>query len=103
MSVGGRVAYTRDLGPTVEIATWEQNSPHQNFTAIQVEKNLLIKRHMSPGDTVWWQGRKAFWTPRDRRLPDGDGVWHLAEDVELARVGYSYSVDDDGRVKGEAI
>lgn len=33
-----------------------------------------------PGDSVWWQGRVAMWTPADRRFVD----------KELPRVGYSF-------------
>jgi hypothetical protein len=95
VSVGGRVAYTKDLGPCIEIVTWEIDSPRGEFTAIQVEKNILIKRYMQPGDIVWWQGRKAYWTPKDRSLPDGDGVWHQAEQVELAKIANSYAVSPD--------
>lgn len=32
------------------------------------------------GDTVWWQGRNAYWTPADRKR----------EDVSLNRIGYSF-------------
>ena len=37
---------------------------------------------MKVGDRLWWQGRRAYWTPK----PD-DG----REDVVLERVGYSHS------------
>ena len=32
------------------------------------------------GDQIWWQGRKVYWTPKDR----------LREDVPFARYGYSF-------------
>lgn len=32
------------------------------------------------GDSVWWQGRKVLWTPRDKH----------AQGVQLPRAGHSY-------------
>lgn len=87
MSVGGRVTWTRDLGPTIEIATWEEDSPGGDFVAIRAEKNITIMREMKPGDVVWWQGQKAFWTPKGGPL-DGE------EDIEMTKVTNSYSVSD---------
>ena len=44
-------------------------------------------KEMKIGDSLWWQGNKAMWTPK----PD-DG----REDVVLERVGYSHSkIPDD--------
>ncbi len=33
-----------------------------------------------PGDSIWWQGREAMWTPADRSQID----------VHFARYGYSF-------------
>lgn len=90
MSVGGRVAYTKDLGYMIEIATWEQDSPHGDFVAIRVEKNLIVKQ-IQPGDVVWWQGRKAYWTPQTRTA-EVNGEWVQAEDVEMSKVANSYRI-----------
>lgn len=38
-----------------------------------------LGRPVDVGDTVWWQGRSAFWTPADRSLID----------VKLPRIGCS--------------
>jgi len=52
---------------------------------------LRVVRGREPlrrGDQVWWQGRKAFWTPE----PPGD-----REDVPLDRVGYAFAPPEDVR------
>jgi hypothetical protein len=33
------------------------------------------------GDSIWWQGRTVFWTPKDRSQTD----------IKVERVGYSFS------------
>jgi hypothetical protein len=33
-----------------------------------------------PGDSFWWQGRHAYWTPKDRSKVD----------VPLDRIGFSF-------------
>lgn len=43
-------------------------------------------REMKVGDSLWWQGNRAMWTPK----PD-DG----REDIILERVGYSHSTIPD--------
>lgn len=52
--------------------------------AIYVEKNdtsLQIKS----GDSIWWQGRFAMWTPKDVT----DGKCGVDYDIQIPRVGYS--------------
>jgi hypothetical protein len=41
------------------------------------------------GDSIWWQGRKAFWTPAGNKAVGlGQGTsW----DIVIDRIGYSYS------------
>jgi hypothetical protein len=43
---------------------------------------------LKKGDQIWWQGRKAFWTPEPR---------NGHEDVAIARVGYSWSIPQEMR------
>ena len=45
-------------------------------TAVYVDDSCPVQ----PGDSVWWQGRKAFWTPADKSK----------EDVAFVRYGYSH-------------
>lgn len=51
---------------------------HNDECAIYIKRPS--PRDVKPGDKVWWQGRKAFWTPQD-----------LSEtEVPLERVGFSF-------------
>lgn len=44
-------------------------------------------KEMKIGDALWWQGNRAYWTPK----PDNG-----QEDIVLERVGYSHSnIPDD--------
>lgn len=81
MSVGGRVVYTRDAEFGLEVATWETSSPHDGFTATQVEVSEDAGR-IESGDSFWWQGGWAYWTPQSR----------LRRDVKLCRTCNSYAV-----------
>lgn len=69
MSVGGRVAYTRDTGDAIEVATWEERYPHDGYTCVQVEKSERSER-IEPGNSFWWQQGTGYWTPKDRGLED---------------------------------
>lgn len=46
--------------------------------AIYVERNGDSEQ-MRPGDNIWWQGKRALWTPADRRVVD----------KEIPRASYS--------------
>lgn len=47
--------------------------------AIYVEKNEKSQR-IQIGDSLWWQGRTAYWTPQCRTQ---------GEDIPIRRIGYS--------------
>ena len=70
MSVGGKVVETIVLDDRVWVDTGE--------CAIYVERSNEA-RAISDGDDVWWHGRTAFWTPRNRAFAD----------YPLQRIGYS--------------
>lgn len=78
MSVGGKVVETIVLGDRVWIATREPEYPLDEPTAIYVERTAEA-RTISEGDSVWWHGVNAYWTPRNRAF----------EDRPLRRIGYS--------------
>lgn len=48
------------------------------------ERAVYAKRYVDckvePGDSVWWQGGKVFWTPKDRSVID----------VPLEKVAFSF-------------
>lgn len=54
---------------------------------IYVEKNAASLQ-IEIGDFVWWQGRKAYWTPR---LPGNEerGPNCIGRDIPIPRIGYS--------------
>ena len=85
MSVGGQVIAVSIEPEKVWVNTREIVYKNDQRTlgdqcAIYVVRNdnsLQIKQ----GDSLWWQGRSAYWTPK----PD-DG----REDVAIKRIGYSH-------------
>lgn len=83
MSVGGTVLETIVLEDRVWIDTNDRPPGRKpNRCAIYVEKTPAA-RAITPGDTVWWQGRWAFWTPRSL----GDPPPFIER--KLARIGAS--------------
>lgn len=72
--VGGKVIEVLRKGEATRL--WCVDS-YGDETAIHVK---TVEELPAPGDDVWWQGRGAYWTPRDRRF----------RDRELERVGYSF-------------
>lgn len=76
MSVGGKVIETIVLDDRVWVNTREPQSGDE--CAIYVERTPAA-RAVSDGDSVWWQGAWAFWTPQNRAF----------EDRRLKRIGYS--------------
>lgn len=76
MSVGGRVVETIVLEDRVWVNTEEPASG--DLCAIYVERTPE-SRTIGEGDSLWWQGRTAYWTPTNRAF----------EDMELERIGFS--------------
>jgi hypothetical protein len=76
MSVGGKVVETIVLDEKVWVNT--KDGPYKSTTAIYVERTAE-SRSISEGDTVWWQGQWAFWTPANGPF----------EDRKLKRIGFS--------------
>ena len=55
--------------------------------AIYVEKTPK-SRTASKGDKLWWQGRKAYWTPTNKHSLRTEDITGPVE-IELERIGYS--------------
>ena len=74
MSVGGKVTEVIVQDDRIYIDT------HDGHTdcAIYVERDIRSEK-VKPGDVVWWQGRKAYWTTSDRSTIE----------EPLNRIGYS--------------
>jgi hypothetical protein len=69
---------THHPGDTCGIEVWERRADNGTPVVIEI------------GDSIWWQGREAMWTPhvRTNRPPDKCGkTW----DIHLPRVGYSFA------------
>lgn len=62
-----------------------------NHCAVLVEQNAQSIQ-IKPGDSLWWQGRSAYWTPqtytgkRCGGRADGLGT---AWDIKIPKIGYS--------------
>jgi hypothetical protein len=67
MSVGGKVIETIPCDDVVWINTKEQHFGGE--CAIYV-KNTPAALSISEGDSVWWQGKWAMWTPKNRAFAD---------------------------------
>ncbi len=83
--IGGTVVKVKVLKDRVWVNCEEDNSTSQ--CAIYVEKNpksLCIE----PGDSVWWQGGFAMWTPYFNRKKTCDHQHHYS----CARVGKDYDI-----------
>lgn len=55
--------------------------------AIMVERNQASER-IQIGDSLWWQGRSAMWTPQEN-CGKPDGRQGVDFDIIIPRVGYS--------------
>lgn len=77
MSVGGEVIEVCTSAVTGNV--WINTSDDGHTCAIYVA-NDENSRKVAAGDKVWWQGRKALWTTKDRKTQ---------VDTALRRVGFS--------------
>lgn len=92
--IGGKVIETIELEDRVWINTQEKNS--SSTCAIYVKKDAK-SRAVSEGDTVWWQGAWALWTPAFiANQPNCDHRHHVSckragkdYDIQLKRIGFS--------------
>ncbi len=46
---------------------------------------------LSIGDSIWWQGREAMWTPEPTPRPLPPDECSKEWDIQLPREGYSFS------------
>ncbi len=85
MSVGGKVVEVIELENKVWINTKEKET-YTSSTAIYVEKTPA-SRCVEIGDTVWWQGNYARWTPKCYVQKSGKSGKDY--DIKLERIGCS--------------
>lgn len=81
--VGGKVVgIARRAGSTL-VHVRETRGGGRSECSIRVEEKRRSNGHpvsIGLGDTIWWQGRDAMWTPKNGR----------EEDVHIPRIGYSH-------------
>ena len=83
---GGTVIEINSDYDHIEIVVKGTGCEESDTLAIKVEVTTEA-RCISEGDTVWWQGRIAYWTACNR-----DGKYNKwTKDVEIPRIGYSYA------------
>lgn len=73
--VGGKVIRVDEAKSKVRIECQDGNDKATIF----VEKNE-DSQAIEPGDTVWWQGKLAYWTP----------TTGVDQDVAIPRLGFSF-------------
>lgn len=79
---GGTVIKTNGDYDHIEIVVEDEGEK----LAIKVQVTAK-SRSISEGDSVWWQGRNAYWTPKNHK-----GEWiKEACDIAIPRIGYSYT------------
>lgn len=91
--IGGTVIKVKHLKDKVWIKCEEDNSNSQ--CAVYVENNAKA-RCVDVGDSVWWQGGFAMWTPSCFRgnSPDKPGFIEgrksgVHYDIRIPRIGFS--------------
>lgn len=71
--VGGMVIATIEDGDRIYVDCREVPTRplrrRLDTCAIYVERNADSEQ-IRPGDNLWWQGKRAMWTPADRRVVD---------------------------------
>jgi hypothetical protein len=81
--IGGIVTETKQLPDRIWLDCEEQNSTSK--CAIYVERNENSER-IKAGDSVWWQGGYALWTPYGVNRPARAGKDY---DIRIPRIGFS--------------
>jgi len=93
--VGGTVVETIILEDRVWVNTVDNDETRNTQCAIYVQKNEKALR-ISPGDSVWWQGGSAMWTPylnrgavRKQRGETKEQRGGIDYDIRIPRIGFS--------------
>lgn len=91
--VGGMVITTIEDGNRIYVNCQERVARRQPETcAIYVVRNSDSEQ-IRPGDSVWWQGKWAMWTPR-KNMVSTNCYKHAAKcgvdfDIQIPRASYS--------------
>lgn len=91
--VGGTVIEVVDLATKVYVNCAERPHGKINECAIYVELNAQSDQ-IEIGDSVWWQGGFAMWTPQSNRVSDEEAKRRGLKcgkdyDIKIPRLGCS--------------
>jgi len=85
--IGGIVVETIVLSDCVWVNCVDANERRNNKCAIYVERSRTSEA-IKPGDSLWWQGGRAMWTPYENRgKPDNKAGKDY--DIQLRKIGFS--------------
>jgi len=76
--VGGTIIKIAREPDNILLTVQGKGSEHNDVSCIRV---VLTDLPLAVGDSIWWQDRKALWTPADRSR----------EDVPIERIGFSFT------------
>lgn len=86
--VGGEVVETIRVDSSPP-KIWVNAQHRKDQCAIYVVHNRTSDQ-IRPGDSIWWQGRHAMWTPQENRdRPEASQVCGVDYDIQIKRIGYS--------------
>jgi len=85
--IGGIVIETVIQPKRIWVNTVESSERCNSKCAIYVERNDKSER-IRPGDSLWWQGGSAMWTPYENKSkPNLKGG--VDYDIRIPRIGFS--------------
>lgn len=79
--IENKITTLRDNGEAVR-RLWCVNRHSGDECAVYADVDEAAE--IQPGDAIWWQGGKIYWTPI---APDGSVI---CEDLELRKIGFSF-------------
>lgn len=90
--VGGTVIEVCDAEHTkdaiyVDCADWVKGRRHPETCAIYVVRSPDSEK-IQVGDSLWWQGEWAYWTPAANRSAKGSKAG-VDYDIKIERIGFS--------------
>lgn len=85
--IGGIVLQTIVFDDRVWVDTVEREEYCNGTCAVYVERNENSDK-IKPGDSLWWQGGFAMWTPYENKGKSGNrGGIHY--DIQIPKIGFS--------------
>lgn len=95
--VGGIVIEAAERDGRIYIDCQDRSS--KDTSAIWLEKNETSLR-IRMGDSIWWQGDQAMWTPEIVDSTAAGMVCGVHYDIKIPRIGYSGAELDRSQLGG---